>query len=358
MLPIVLSCGGSGSGNDLTFDLDGDGVQDSQDAFPQDSSETTDTDADGIGNNADTDDDNDGVLDVDDAFPLDSTETIDTDGDGIGDVADPDLDNDGIPDETDTDSDNDGVDDGLDAFPFDPSESADTDGDGTGNNADTDDDGDGTLDVDDALPLTPNALPTLSVNTSLTVNEKTNVLVTATGADADGPVTYSWTQVSGLALTLGQLTSETVSITTPEVTQDESAVLRVTVTDTDGLTVSETIDVLITVNTPPNISIVLPALTGIVGETFIFDASQTSDVDNDLVGYLWNLDVFPGANNNLLSSTNSATTILSTDIYGDYQVSLTVSDGLETSSQIINVTVQPARFGSARYGNHAWSNSQ
>ena len=32
-----------------------------------------------IGNNADTDDDNDSVLDDDDAFPQDSTETLDTD---------------------------------------------------------------------------------------------------------------------------------------------------------------------------------------------------------------------------------------------------------------------------------------
>ena len=46
-------------------DSDGDGVLDSQDAFPHDANETTDTDGDGIGNNADSDDDGDGALDVD-----------------------------------------------------------------------------------------------------------------------------------------------------------------------------------------------------------------------------------------------------------------------------------------------------
>ena len=46
-------------------DSDGDGVLDSQDAFPHDPNETTDTDGDGIGNNADSDDDGDGALDVD-----------------------------------------------------------------------------------------------------------------------------------------------------------------------------------------------------------------------------------------------------------------------------------------------------
>jgi hypothetical protein len=55
-----------------------------QDAFPQDASETVDTDDDGIGNNADEDDDGDGVADDIDLFPLDPSESEDFDGDGIG----------------------------------------------------------------------------------------------------------------------------------------------------------------------------------------------------------------------------------------------------------------------------------
>jgi len=121
-------------------DDDNDGVNDDEDAFPLDPTETVDTDGDGVGNNADTDDDNDGVLDVNDAFPLDPTESVDTDGDDVGDNAD-------------TDDDNDGVVDINDPFPLDPTESIDTDNDGVGNNADTDDDNDGVLDVDDAFPL-------------------------------------------------------------------------------------------------------------------------------------------------------------------------------------------------------------
>ncbi len=51
-------------------DSDNDGVVDSQDAFPDDPNETTDTDNDGEGDQADTDDDNDGVIDEDDPEPL------------------------------------------------------------------------------------------------------------------------------------------------------------------------------------------------------------------------------------------------------------------------------------------------
>ena len=184
-------------------DTDGDGVNDNDDTFPTDATESVDTDGDGTGDNADTDDDNDGTPDSTDAFPQDPNETTDSDGDGVGDNADPDDDNDGIadvdeldtdgdgiPDDTDTDDDNDGTpdsedddptdssiqtdtdDDGIDdsldtdddgdgvpdatdAFPLNPAESVDTDGDGTGDNADTDDDGDGTPDSSDAFPLDP-----------------------------------------------------------------------------------------------------------------------------------------------------------------------------------------------------------
>ncbi|WP_432455077.1 thrombospondin type 3 repeat-containing protein [Agarivorans sp. QJM3NY_29] len=166
---------GDGIGNNADTDDDGDGVADSTDAFPLDAAESVDTDGDGTGNNADTDDDGDGVLDADDAFPLDTAESVDTDGDGTGNNADTDDDGDGVLDvddafpldaaesvdtdgdgtgnNADTDDDGDGVADTGDAFPLDGSEIIDTDGDGTGNNADTDDDGDGVADSTDAFPL-------------------------------------------------------------------------------------------------------------------------------------------------------------------------------------------------------------
>lgn len=55
-----------------TDDADNDGVPDSSDAFPNDGTESVDTDSDGTGNNADTDDDNDGMPDTyEDAQGLD-----------------------------------------------------------------------------------------------------------------------------------------------------------------------------------------------------------------------------------------------------------------------------------------------
>ncbi len=68
----LAACGGGGSGDkmgsmmqkpDGMTDTDGDGVIDSEDAFPRDASETADTDGDGVGDNAD-------------AFPQDASASV------------------------------------------------------------------------------------------------------------------------------------------------------------------------------------------------------------------------------------------------------------------------------------------
>jgi|GEM_PF-2220853 len=100
-------------------DTDGDGVVDTQDAFPNDPNESLDSDGDGVGDNADQ-------------LPNDANETVDSDGDGVGDNSD------AFPNDAaeSVDSDNDGVGDNSDAFPNDASETKDTDGDGVGDEAD------------------------------------------------------------------------------------------------------------------------------------------------------------------------------------------------------------------------------
>lgn len=164
-------------------DVDGDGVDNADDAFPLSPCASVDSDADGkpdvlVADCAttlieDIDDDDDGFRDDVDAFPTDNAEWYDTDSDGIGNNADlnddgdawtdaeeedcgtnrldsnsvpADYDGDMICDKLDTDDDGDGVVDTLDAFPFDATENSDNDGDGLGDFSDNDDDNDGWLD--------------------------------------------------------------------------------------------------------------------------------------------------------------------------------------------------------------------
>ena len=99
------------------IDSDGDGLVDSQDAFPDDANETKDSDYDGVGDNSDL-------------FPNDPSEHSDRDGDGVGDNEDQ------YPDDEleSSDSDGDGVGDNGDVFPDDGSQWEDGDNDGLGDN--------------------------------------------------------------------------------------------------------------------------------------------------------------------------------------------------------------------------------
>jgi hypothetical protein len=156
-------------------DSDGDGVADSDDAFPDDADESVDTDEDGVGDNGDAfpedaeesaDSDGDGVGDNGDAFPEDANETMDSDEDGLGDNAEAEL----GTDPNNADSDGDGLSDGEEANGNTDPTDADSDSDGLSdgdestsgtdpNNADSD--GDGALDgeevADGTDPNDPNS---------------------------------------------------------------------------------------------------------------------------------------------------------------------------------------------------------
>lgn len=75
-------------------DEDGDGVLDSEDNYISVFNTNQDNfDGDALGDACDLDDDNDSVNDQNDAFPFDLSESIDTDNDGTGDNTDVDDDN-------------------------------------------------------------------------------------------------------------------------------------------------------------------------------------------------------------------------------------------------------------------------
>ncbi|RTZ15550.1 hypothetical protein EJ063_10725 [Vibrio aquaticus] len=155
--------GGATVGINFSVDDDDDGVPNDLDDFPNDPTESLDSDGDRTGNNADLNDDTvdgeddiypdaidafptdrsragdhdlDGIDSVDDAFPQDKTEWSDNDSDGYGDNID--LFDDDASEWADADAD--GYGDNQDPFDDDPTEWADADSDGYGDNQDLFDD--------------------------------------------------------------------------------------------------------------------------------------------------------------------------------------------------------------------------
>ena len=162
---LILSGVGDQLEDQFSSDIDGDGIPDSEDAFPNNYLEQYDSDNDGVGNNGDNcpytwqinqldtdsdgqgdacdyDDDGDGVSDYIDDCPLGSKYGTDTDGDGCKDIED-------------SDDDDDGLEDWNDECPAGESNwystsTTDFDGDGCQDSSeDLDDDNDGHLDYQD-----------------------------------------------------------------------------------------------------------------------------------------------------------------------------------------------------------------
>lgn len=199
---------GDGATGSVKQDRDGDGVEDSKDAFPDNRREAYDRDGDGVGDNADDcpddpggweDPDGDGACDPSAAVPDDNNGassgtgagSADSDGDGFA------NDNDAFPNNKNEwkDSDGDGVGDNGDAFPADPGESRDSDGDGVGDN--------------EEARAPSNRPPSFPPQTITATNHyeydivygrpqirsaNTTITLSEPASDPDGdPLTYSWT---------------------------------------------------------------------------------------------------------------------------------------------------------------------
>lgn len=86
-------------------------------------------------------------------------------------------------------------------------------------------------------------MPTVSVEAA-SVEEGAEVSLTAT-VNVEG-LTFTWTQQSGVDVTLSNTDGNTVTVTAPEVSQDETVVLSIVVEDTHGNQATATVDVTIT----------------------------------------------------------------------------------------------------------------
>ena len=87
--PSQLDSDQDGLGDGCDPDIDGDGMANENDAFPNDPSEQSDVDGDGVGDNIDADDDGDGIADGADNCPnVANSDQADLDGNGIGTACD------------------------------------------------------------------------------------------------------------------------------------------------------------------------------------------------------------------------------------------------------------------------------
>lgn len=124
--------------------------------------------------------------------------------------------------------------------------------------------------VEEPLPP-PNQAPTANAGPNRTVSQGENVLISGSGSDPDGTITgWSWFQVSGPNVSLSGANSQQVQFTAPGSAGEIR--LRLSITDNDGASDSD--DVIITVQAPPEpdnttgetLASMLPVINAIRGQ--------------------------------------------------------------------------------------------
>ncbi|AIS58031.1 glycosyl hydrolase family 18 protein [Vibrio coralliilyticus] len=202
-----------------------------------------------------------------------------------------------------------------------------------------------------------NRAPVAAAGADVSVTGPASVVLDgSSSSDSDGSVaSYVWEQLSGTSVSLTGANTAQASFDVAEVAQTETLTFKLTVTDNEGATGTDTVVVTVQakdtgpVNTAPVAAVSAPA-TANAGDVVVVDASGSSDADNDTLTYSW--DVPAG-----LNATISGATVTFTAAEYTQDTSLlftvTVSDSQATSSASATVVVAKKDTGGGTCTN-AW----
>lgn len=163
----------------------------------------------------------------------------------------------------------------------------------------------------------------------------------STDADQD-ELSYAWTlstRPNGSAAVLTN--ANTVS---PSLVTDVDGVYQLTLNVSDGIdSNSDTVSLTVaTIVLPTNNAPVANAgedVTAPTGARISFDGSSSADQDQDELSFAWTLSTRPNGSAAALTDANTATPSLVTDVDGVYQLTLNVSDGTDSDSDTVSLTV-------------------
>ncbi|AXN33697.1 glycosyl hydrolase family 18 protein [Vibrio coralliilyticus] len=202
-----------------------------------------------------------------------------------------------------------------------------------------------------------NRAPVAAAGADVSVTGPASVVLDgSSSSDSDGSVaSYAWEQLSGTSVSLTGANTAQASFDVAEVAQTETLTFKLTVTDNEGATGTDTVVVTVQakdtgpVNTAPVVAVSAPA-TANAGDVVVVDASGSSDADNDTLTYSW--DVPAGLNATISGAT---VTFIAAEYTQDTSLlfTVTVSDSQATSSASATVVVAKKDTGGGTCTN-AW----
>ncbi len=199
--------------------------------------------------------------------------------------------------------------------------------------------GDDPVDVQNLLPL-------VSAGEDISIEEQTEITITGLGSDPDGHISdISWQQISGPDVIINEQNSTSITFTTPTVTTSEILIFRITVTDDEGASQYDDVEVTVTaVNLPP-VAVAGNDMTVFEQTEVTLNGSGSYDTDGNVSQYYWTQSSGPDL---LLANAQTATpaffspAVTSSDI--QLTLNLQVTDNEEAVSPVseasaITVTV-------------------
>jgi hypothetical protein len=192
----------------------------------------------------------------------------------------------------------------------------------------------------------PNVAPTANAGADQTITLPINtVSLSGSGTDTDGTISsYLWTKISGPVATI---TNANAAATTVTALSQGTYKFELTVTDNNGATGKDTMQVIVNAAAPP--PNVAPTANAGVDQTITLPTNSVSlsgsgtDTDGTISSYLWTKISGPAAT---ITNANAAATTVTALIQGTYKFELTVTDnngatGKDTVQVIVNAAAPP-----------------
>ncbi len=201
-----------------------------------------------------------------------------------------------------------------------------------------------------AISVSPNDPPTADAGTDQSVNEGATVTLTGAGSDTDGTIAgYQWSQTAGPSVALSAPSAQSTDFTAPDVALGQTVTLtfRLTVTDNDGGTGTDTVDVVVAgvagLNNPPTASAGADATAFETEVVTLNGAGSDPDESPSSLTYAWTQTAGPAVtiNNANLPQASFTAPAVTADTVLTFQLQVTDSDGASDTDSV-NITVSEA----------------
>ncbi|MGD8593809.1 MAG: hypothetical protein PVF82_13295, partial [Gammaproteobacteria bacterium] len=199
-------------------------------------------------------------------------------------------------------------------------------------------------------PASSNNPPVANAGGDQSVVAGESITITGSGSDSDGNITsYAWSRVAGPVVTFNPANTAVVSFTAPSLTATETVTLQLTVTDNDGATASDEVDItILPANRPPSVTAGVDRLAN-VGQQVALTATASDD-DGTIEAYKWTNETANGPTIMFSADTNASVSFVAPEVTRrtslTLRVTVTDNDGAIASADVI-VTINAPPIANA-----------